>query len=44
LILSWGQPVEEPLPPLAEHFLQQTTRYWRRWVKHCNIPAFYQPR
>jgi GH15 family glucan-1,4-alpha-glucosidase len=43
LILSWGQPVEEPLAPLAELFLQQTTRYWRRWVKHCNIPAFYQP-
>jgi GH15 family glucan-1,4-alpha-glucosidase len=42
LVLTWGAPIEEPLPPLCEHFLQQTVRYWRKWVKHCNIPSAYQ--
>jgi GH15 family glucan-1,4-alpha-glucosidase len=43
LVLTWGQPLEEPLAPVCESFLQQTARYWTRWVKHCNIPAYYQP-
>ena len=42
LALTWGPPVEEPLPALCERYLVQTERYWRRWVKHCNIPPFYQ--
>jgi GH15 family glucan-1,4-alpha-glucosidase len=42
LVLAWGAPVEEPLAPLASRFLDQTMREWRRWVKHCNIPALYQ--
>jgi GH15 family glucan-1,4-alpha-glucosidase len=42
LVLSWGSPVEEPLPGLCERFLAETTRYWQRWVKHCNIPPHYQ--
>lgn len=42
LILSWGAPVEEPLPALCERFLQETVRYWQRWVKHCNIPPMFQ--
>jgi GH15 family glucan-1,4-alpha-glucosidase len=42
LVLSWGAPVEEPLIPLAERFLGETLRYWRRWVKHCNVPPYYQ--
>ncbi len=42
LVLAWGAPIEEPLPPLCERFLNQTLRYWLRWVKHCNIPAFFQ--
>ena len=41
-ILSWGPPVEEPLTALCERLLNETARYWRRWVKHCNIPPFYQ--
>jgi GH15 family glucan-1,4-alpha-glucosidase len=40
--LTWGTPIEEPLAPLCERFLNETTRYWERWVKHCNIPALYQ--
>ena len=35
LVLTWGAPVEEPLPALCERFLQETLRYWQRWVKHA---------
>jgi GH15 family glucan-1,4-alpha-glucosidase len=42
LILAWGAPVEEPLAPLCEHFLNETTRYWQRWVKQCDIPPLFQ--
>jgi GH15 family glucan-1,4-alpha-glucosidase len=42
LALTWGPPIEEPLPGLCERFLSETVRYWRRWVKHCNTPPLYQ--
>jgi GH15 family glucan-1,4-alpha-glucosidase len=42
LVLAWGPPVEEPLPALCDRFLSETTRYWQRWTKHCNIPPLYQ--
>ncbi len=42
LVLTWGAPIEEPLQPLCDRFLNETVRYWRRWVKHCNIPSAYQ--
>lgn len=42
LVLAWGPPVEEPLAPLCARFFTETHRYWQRWVKHCNIPPFYQ--
>ena len=42
LALTWGAPIEEPLPTLCDHFLSETLRYWRRWVKHCAIPPLYQ--
>ncbi|MFN0064294.1 MAG: glycoside hydrolase family 15 protein [Myxococcaceae bacterium] len=42
LVLSWGNPVEEPLAPLCERFLRETVSYWRVWVKHCDIPPLYQ--
>jgi GH15 family glucan-1,4-alpha-glucosidase len=38
LVLTWGEPIEEPLPALCERFLRETLRYWERWVKQCNIP------
>jgi GH15 family glucan-1,4-alpha-glucosidase len=41
-VFSWGQPVEEPLAPLCERFLAQTERYWREWVRRCDIPPLYQ--
>jgi GH15 family glucan-1,4-alpha-glucosidase len=42
LILSWGDPVEEPLPPLCERFLSATISYWHGWVKQCSIPPLWQ--
>jgi GH15 family glucan-1,4-alpha-glucosidase len=42
MVLTWGAPVEEALAPLADRFLGDTLRYWRRWVKHCNVPPLYQ--
>jgi GH15 family glucan-1,4-alpha-glucosidase len=42
LALTWGTPIEEPLAPLADRFLAETIRYWRLWVKGCDIPAAFQ--
>lgn len=42
LALTWGAPIEEALQPLAERFLNDTERYWQRWVKRCSIPPLYQ--
>ena len=42
LVLSWGAPVEEPLQPLCDRFLDSTVAYWVRWVKHCDIPTLFQ--
>jgi GH15 family glucan-1,4-alpha-glucosidase len=42
LLLSWGAPVEQPLTSLCEHFRGETERYWRDWVKHCDIPPLFQ--
>ena len=42
IALTWGAPIEEPLAPLCTRFLDETTRYWRRWVKQCNVPPDYQ--
>jgi GH15 family glucan-1,4-alpha-glucosidase len=42
LVLTWGIPVEEALRPISDRFLNETQRYWRRWVKQCNVPPLYQ--
>ncbi|MGA2350463.1 MAG: glycoside hydrolase family 15 protein [Terracidiphilus sp.] len=42
LVLTWGAPIEEPLANLCERFLNETSRYWQRWVKQCDIPPLYQ--
>src|SRR5262249_32205352 len=42
LALAWGPPVEGPLAATCERLLLETQRYWRRWVKHCNIPPLWQ--
>jgi GH15 family glucan-1,4-alpha-glucosidase len=41
-VLTWGEPIEEPLAPLATRFLGETVRYWQRWVKGCDVPPAYQ--
>ncbi|MFO0631909.1 MAG: glycoside hydrolase family 15 protein [Nannocystaceae bacterium] len=42
LALTWGEPIEAPLSPVCERFLDETVRYWRQWVKHCNVPPRFQ--
>ena len=42
LMFTWGEPIAEPLPGLCDRFLRETVRYWRKWVKHCNVPFLYQ--
>lgn len=42
LVLTWGAPIEEPLEALCTQFCERTLSYWRRWVKHCNIPPMFQ--
>ncbi len=43
LVLTYGEPLEAPLESTAERFLRETTQYWRTWIKHSSIAAFYQP-
>jgi GH15 family glucan-1,4-alpha-glucosidase len=42
LALTWGEPIEEPLGPLCDLFLNETVNYWLGWVKHTDIPPLYQ--
>ncbi len=42
LVLTWGQPLEQPLEETAESFMERTIRDWRRWVKHTRVPRDYQ--
>ena len=41
-VLTWGAPLEAPLPETCEQFLGRTIAYWQRWVKHCHLPDFFQ--
>jgi GH15 family glucan-1,4-alpha-glucosidase len=43
LLLTYGAPLEAPLQSTAEHFLRETTQYWRTWIKHSSIVQFHQP-
>ncbi len=42
MVLAWGEPVEEPLRPLCDRFLNETVAYWTRWVKQCDVPPLFQ--
>jgi GH15 family glucan-1,4-alpha-glucosidase len=42
LALTWGEPIEEPLPALCERFFNGTVAYWQNWVKQCDIPPLFQ--
>lgn len=43
LVLTYGPPLEAPLVSTSENFLRETITYWRLWIKHSSIAAFYQP-
>ncbi len=40
--LTWGVSLEDDLVSTYESFLEKTTRYWRTWVRHCSVPAYFQ--
>ena len=40
--LTWGVGIENDLIKVTHDFLEQTTRYWRTWVKHCSVPLLHQ--
>ena len=40
--LTWGLGIEDDLVKVSHEFLDQTTKYWRTWVKQCSIPVIYQ--
>ena len=42
LVLTWGDPVEEPLAPMCDTFAAATIAHWQHWVKQCNIPPSFQ--
>ncbi|WP_295129245.1 glycoside hydrolase family 15 protein [uncultured Chitinophaga sp.] len=42
IVMTYGKPLEAPLNSTAEHFLRETTAYWRTWIKHSSIASFYQ--
>ncbi len=43
LIFTYGYELDAPIISTAERFLIETTAYWRMWIKHSSIAAFYQP-
>ncbi|WP_276348188.1 glycoside hydrolase family 15 protein [Daejeonella sp. JGW-45] len=42
LVLTYGKPLEAPLANTSEQFLRETVAYWRLWIKHSSIAAFFQ--
>ena len=40
--LTWGLGIEDDLVKVSHDFLEQTTRYWRTWVKNCSVPLLHQ--
>lgn len=42
LVFTYGEPLEAPLKPTAEDFINKTVRYWQGWVKGTYVPDMYQ--
>ena len=42
LVLTYGEPLEAPLRETAESFINQTIKYWLKWIKSSYIPEIYQ--
>lgn len=42
LIFTYGIPLEAPLKPTAEDFINKTVRYWQAWIKSTYVPDIFQ--
>lgn len=42
LVFTYGEPLEAPLKPTAEDFINKTVRYWQGWIKSTYLPEIYQ--
>jgi GH15 family glucan-1,4-alpha-glucosidase len=42
LVLTYGAPLEASLSATAERFLENTTNYWKNWIKGTSIPNLFQ--
>ena len=41
-VFTWSSPIEGDLENVCELFLNNTIKYWRKWVQHTSIPTLYQ--
>ena len=42
LVLGADEPIDEAIAPLARRFEEQTTSYWRNWVRPLALPLEWQ--
>lgn len=42
MIFTYGEPLEAPLKPTAEDFINKTVRHWQQWIKSTYVPDIYQ--
>ena len=42
LVFTYGEPLEAPLKPTAEDFINKTVRHWQTWIKSTYVPDMYQ--
>ncbi|HEX5170391.1 MAG TPA: glycoside hydrolase family 15 protein [Cyclobacteriaceae bacterium] len=42
LVFTYGEPLEAPLKPTAEDFINKTVRHWQDWIKSTYVPDMYQ--
>lgn len=42
LVFTWGPALEAPLEDTCEVFLVKTREYWKRWIKHTQVPTRFQ--
>lgn len=42
LVFTYGEPLEAPLKPTAEDFINKTVRHWQGWIKSTYVPDMYQ--
>jgi GH15 family glucan-1,4-alpha-glucosidase len=42
VVLSWEQPLPEPLASTCESYLAKTIDYWQNWVSGLTLPSLYK--